>query len=260
MSLELAEACLQAGELAEALAALDDYLAGAPDDRAARRLRVDVLRRLPGRAREALAELDRLSGDEPLLRYEILTALGEEDAAFAVVEQAYRRSADLDTAELLLRLFYRRAEADAALRLLADLPQTWRWLGWGGDFYALKADCSGAAAAYSAALADLQRVPPSAIVATQRAHLLLKRADAFRRLKRWSEAETDLRAAAQLVPNDPTIPFNQGLVLYESGSLHRALPLCRDALDHAPETLRDHMRAVLTTEPRYRTLAQALLL
>ena len=259
MSLELAAACLQAGELADALDALAAHLAQFPDDQAARHLRSDVLLRLPGRARDALAELDQLRDDDPLLRYQILELIGDHEAAFAAVSAGWEQGRDLRLAELYLRLLRERREFAAALRLLADLPKTWRWLSWSGDFHALKGDFCVAAQQFCSALDELQRLPNSALTDAERAHLLLKRADTYRRLKRWPEAEADLQAAARIIPNDPTILFNQGLVLYESGDLYGALPLCRDALDHAPDALRDTMRATLTTEPRYQTLAQALL-
>ncbi len=256
-ALELAEAFIQAGELDDALAALDEHLAEYPDDSDVRRLRIDVLLRLPGRARAALDDLGLLP-DDPLLRYQIFERLGDHAAAFAAVEQAWDQAPDPRTAELLLRLLEQRREVEKALRVLADLPKTSNWLEWSGDFHALKGDCPAAVEYFCAAL-DLLADSNDPLIRIRCAHLLLKRAESYRKMKSWAQAEADYRAAETIIPDDPLILFNRGLLIYEQGHLRQALPLCRDALDHAPEGLRAHMRAVLTDEPRYRTLAQALL-
>src|SRR5207237_257505 len=95
------------------------------------------------RAREALTDLDALaapSTDDLLLRAQTLEALGDSEAAFAAIEQAWSAHHDLRSAELLLSALFRRGETKRALELLADLPKSWKWLGWSGDFYALKGD------------------------------------------------------------------------------------------------------------------------
>jgi tetratricopeptide (TPR) repeat protein len=260
--LELAESFIRAGELNHALEALDQHLVAAPDDADARRLRIDVLLRLPGRASDALSALNNLkplTADDHLQRANILEILGDEVGAFAAVEQAWMEHSDLRSAELMLRFLQRWGESARGLELLADLPKTWKWLGWSGDFYALRGDYSIAEEHYCSSLEQLERIEPSAITETQRAHLLLKRADAYRRLKRFADADADYRTVEAIIPDDPLIPFNRGLLIYEQGNLRGALPLCRDAMDHAPDALRDLMRNTLMDEPRYRTLAQALL-
>ena len=260
--LELAEAFIQTGELSDALDALNQHLEANSDDQMARRLRADVLMHLPGRAREALADLDALttaSADDLLLRAQILEPLGAREAAFAAVEQAWKEHHDPRSAELLLTALYRRGETDRALLLLADLPKTWNWLGWSGDFYALKGETAIASEHFCSALDQLDQGEKNGLTETQKATLLLKRAEAYRRLKRYADAEADYHAAEAIIPTDPMIPFNRGLLIYEQGHLRQALPLCRDALDHAPEGLRDHMRRVLTNDPKYKTLVQALL-
>ncbi|MEO8393720.1 MAG: hypothetical protein ABI700_12085, partial [Chloroflexota bacterium] len=103
--IELAEAFIQTGELGDALDALNQHLQAQPDDEGARRLRASVLLHLPNRAREALADLDALaapSTDDLLLRAQTLEALGDSEAAFAAIEQAWSAHHDLRSAELLL--------------------------------------------------------------------------------------------------------------------------------------------------------------
>ena len=260
--IELAEAFIQTGELADALDALNQHLEATPDDANARRLRASVLLHLPGRERDALADLDALAvltADDGLLRAQTLETLGDPTGAFAALEQAWVAYHDPRSAELLLRALYKRGEAAPALELLADLPKSWNWLGWSGDFYALKGELAIAAEHFCSALEQLDSAEKNGLTEVQRANLLLKRAEIYRRLKRYAEAEADYQAAEAIIPSDPMIPFNRGLLIYEQGKLRAALPLCRDALDHAPEGLRDHMRRILTNDPRYKTLVQALL-
>jgi len=254
--LELADAFLRAGELPDALAALDAHLAGHPDDADARRLRIDVLLHLPDRARDALVALDALpepSGEDRLRRLTALAQLGEADGS------EIGAVGDPALTEALLARLYSLGAVDPALRLLADLPKTWGWLRWSGDFYALKGDFTVAAEHFCSALEQLDHIEPNPLVAAQKAALLLKRAAAYHRLKQYAAAEADYLAAEAIIPDDPMIPFNRGLVIFEQGNLRRALPLCRDALDHAPRALRDHMRDVLFGDPRYHMLAQALM-
>ncbi len=206
---ELAEAFLQAGELEDACAALDQQLEIQPTDTEARRLRAAVLLRLPGRPRDALRDLDAIADptpDDHLLRAQICDALGDGEGAFAALWQVWLASHDLRAADRLLQYLYRRGEIAEALLLLLQLPKTWRWFAWRGDFSALLGEDAGAILIYGAALHDLGRGEDSAIRATQRAYLLLKRAEVYRRLKRWAEADADYAAASAIIPNDPTIP------------------------------------------------------
>jgi tetratricopeptide (TPR) repeat protein len=265
MALELAEAFLQAGELSDALDALDQHLQQQPQDDDARRLRVEILLRLPeDRAREALADLDALLTRTPrdlLLRAKACDLLGDRDAAYAAAAQAWEQGYEErpQVLETMLRLLLEKRDADSGLHLLADLPKTREWLEWRGKFYALKGDYRGAAEHFCSAIDSLGGAGDP-LIAVQRAALLLRRADTYRRLKRWADAEADYRAAEAIIPDDPLIPFNRGLLIFEQGNLRGALPLCRDALDNAPAGLRDTMRDAITTDPRYKTLAQALLL
>lgn len=259
-SLELAEAFLHAGELADAFTILSDHLNLNPADAAARRLRASIAARLPGHARHALddlAALETLTAGDHLLRWRILADLGDHDAAFAALQAAHALDPDSRTTDHLLAELLRRGDADAALALLADQPRTWAWQVWRGDFHTLKGDDGAAVDQFGAALDDLAVLGDSPLIVVQRARLLLKRADAYSRLRLFAQAEADYAAAAVLVPDDPLIPFNRGLLAFTRGDTEAALALCRPALDAAPAALREHMRAALAAPP-YAALALAL--
>jgi tetratricopeptide (TPR) repeat protein len=263
MSLELAEAFIQAGELADALDALDDHLEAHPDDHDARRLRVEVLIRLPAMALEAvndLAALPEWTERDHLNRLRILVDWGFSPEAGAVLADEYRRRPDFATyAPLLLTYLYKYGEIDQALELLADLPKTPDWLLWSSKFYTLKGDDRVAAEHYCTALDQL---PPSdnPLREIQRAGLLLLRADTYRRLKQYADADADYTAAEAIAPNDPTIPFNRGLLTFEQGDLPLALALCKGAMERAPEILRNTaMLKILREEPRYAALYSAIM-
>ncbi len=260
--LDRAAAFIRAGELDDALAALDQHLEAHPDDDDARRLRIDVLLRLPARADDALAALQalpELTEEDTIARLGVLIRLGASDALDTTLEGAYARFPDsLALADLLLARLYARRSSDRALELLADLPKSWQMLRWGGDFFALKGDDRSAAEHFCSALDQIGE-SKDPLLQLQKATLLLKRADAYRRLKQYADADADYQAAAVIIPDDPMIPFNRGLLIFEQGNLRGALPLCREALDHAPDALRDRMRDVLYDDPRYGALAQALL-
>ena len=259
--MERAEAFLRAGELDEALAALDEHLQAHPNDSDVQRLRINVLIRLPRRAQatlEALQTLPELTKDDYTTRFGALLHLHLPGVDEALVQAAARFSAHPALAELALEVLHRRGASDQALELLAGLPQTPHWLSWHGTFCTLGGDYRAAAEQYCSALAQLADTKDP-LRLLQRATLLLKRADAYRRLKQYADSEADYLAAEAIIPDDPMIPFNRGLLIFEQGNLRRALPPCRDALDHAPDALREHMRHALLDEPRYCTLAQALL-
>ena len=206
--LELVEAFISAGELEEAVAVLDEYLDTHTHDTEAIRLRAELLVRLPGRARDALYDLDHLperSADDHLLRASAFDALGDQDGVFAAIEQAYAANPDLRNVDLLLNQLYKRGDSERALNLLADLPKTWHWFSLTGDFHALTGDYVTAEVDYSAALDDLAQAEPSAINDLRRAYLLLRRAEVYQRLERFADADADYAAASAIVPNDPTI-------------------------------------------------------
>lgn len=268
--LELADAFIRAGELEDALDALNQQLADPAADQRddTLRLRAAVLARFPDqpeRLRAALGDYAALAAptaDDEDRRAALHERLGDVRAAVDALGRARALAPDDSRlTERQVALLVEHGWLDEAAALVAALPETWQWLTWRGDIAIDRKRDAEALGHYAAALAlfEAHVDQSSKLAANLRAQLLIKRARAYRHLKRCAEAEADYLAAEAIIPNDPTIMFNRGLLAYDCKGLRRALPLCRDALDLAPPGLRDWMRQKLREDPRYRELAGALL-
>jgi hypothetical protein len=160
-ALQLAEAFIQAGELPDALDALNAHLATQADDADALRLRAALRLRLRtvDDLRAGLADLEALqepTADDHIQRSIILGELAEWPAARdAAMAARALRPADERIAERYLLTLGRCGEYAAARTLLESLPRTWRWLEWAGDL-ARDAGDPLAAQHYTAALAHLE--------------------------------------------------------------------------------------------------------
>lgn len=265
--MQLAEAFIQTGELADALDALDQHLDSSPGDEAARRLRIAVLLRLGGgdHLRQALSDFDSvtpLTADDEVQRSLILEKLDNlEDALQAMMRARSLNPVDDRLVERSLHLLIAQGKTGAALELVRTQPRAWRWLQWEGDLLVLTGDDMTATARYGLALAQLnERYPADDRFTTPiRARLLLARGDAYRRLGDLNQAEKHYIAAGKLIPTDPMIPFNRGLLAAERGSLPDALELCRRGLDQASIFLQKEMKTLLHSDARYAALARQLL-
>lgn len=266
-ALQLAEAFIRAGELGDALDALNQHLAARPNDDEAYRLRAAVRLRLPDvdHLAQALSDLDHLTNPTPadhLQRAIILESCGDHAGAVSAVERARRLiPGDERLAEHQLYLLLRQDELDAADQLLTEQPETWRWQQWRGDLAARRGQQGEAAALYTSALAELENAFPAASrwADSLRARLLLARADACFEAGDFGQAEADYANAERLIPGDPMIPFRRGLLASLQGDSGLALVLCRSALDQAGDGLRPQMEHLLRNDLRFMELAGALL-
>jgi tetratricopeptide (TPR) repeat protein len=200
-----ADAFLLAGELADALEALDSYLADHPADGDVLRLRAAVLLRLPGddsawAALDDLAAMRARTAEDEIARVRALRRLNEDTAAHEALFDAFERTADPRLADLLLTSLYDRHEIAPAWGVLAALPETALWLRWRGDFALLAGDAAAAVDAFSMALSRLDTLHPNDVIANQRGQLLLRRAEAYRLQGETSLAVADTRAARRLLP------------------------------------------------------------
>lgn len=206
-----ADAFPMAGELADALEALDSYLAENPLDGDILRLRAAVLLRLPGddaawAALDDLAAMRARTAEDEIARVRALRRLNEDAAAHEALFEAFERTEDLRLADLLLASLYSRQEIDLAQDVLVTLPDTALWLRWRGDFALLAGDAAAAVAAFSAALARLDALAGSEIIANQRGQLLLRRAEAYRLQGDMTAASADAEAARALLPAEQQGP------------------------------------------------------
>jgi tetratricopeptide (TPR) repeat protein len=265
--LEIAQAFVSAGELADALEPLNQHLAANADDQAARRLRIAVLMRLPGddHQRMALADLDSLSdpGAEDEWRRSIVwQTLGDLGQAADVLAKARTRWPDDEgLIERHLYLLMHNRDYAGAQTLLATLPRTWRWLIWAGDVAMEYTTSAEAVACYTEALADLDRqfdVASNPFAANIQAQLFLSRAHAYMGDQAHVLADADFAAAQSIIPDDLMIPFYRGLIAAERGDLVMGISLCGEALNQANDWMRESMESMLRINPRYAGLVALL--
>lgn len=259
---QIAEACLQAGEVQEALQALEDHLKTSPDD-AGRRLHAALLLRLRSDEtglRQALADLAALSSEETddfVQRSIIHEKLGDVEAAQTQMRRALEdRPNDERLAERLVWLLRQAGRLNEALALIRQQRRTWRWLRWEGDLLAEMGDNTTASARYGLAMAQMEAqfdLSAEAHLAAQHAQIAGARAGAFSRMGLVTAAEECYAIAAQRL-KDPVMDFNRGLLRLLSGELDEAEALCRAGLAAASEEVRATMLAELRGNERYTAL------
>lgn len=266
-ALELAQAFIETGEITDALDALNTHLTEQPADLAARRLRAELLTRAsdPADLRRALSDFDQLPAltpDDIIRQSAIHERLNDPATALATVTDGLRDYPGADRlTERYLVLLQAQGDLTTALAVLDDLPQTWRWSQWRGDLTGQVPDHVAAVAHYSTALTDLAQhldtMHPD-YAQTIEARLRLARAESYRQLDQRTQADADYARAEALVPDDPAIPFNRGLLAALDGRLDEAVRRCRNALEQAASLVAEGMRAELQADPRYAELVKRL--
>lgn len=267
--MELANAFIRAGELPDALQALDTQLTAQPDDDEARRLRAAVLLRLPDEEhlQRARTDLEALAAKTPAdyVQLSILAErLADPEQAVAMMQSACQLAPDDERLlERLLSLLIKQQHFTEALTLVRSRGRDWRWLQWEADLLTLCADFTAAAAVYQQALNLLEErldYRANRVAGALRTHLLLALGYACRRSGQLETADTCYRAALEYYPDDTTIAFNRGLLLALRGELDEAVQQCRAALEATenPE-LRTGMIHTLHSETALKMLAERLL-
>lgn len=265
--LELANAFIQTGELTDALDALNQQLMASPMDDDARRLRIETLMRFKDdeHLQMALADLDQLANlavDDLYKRSVIQEKPGHLDAALASIAAALHHE---PTSERLIErqvhLLRSRGDYVAALRILESLPLTWRWQQWRGDLAVLAGKPDDAIRWYTDALAQLlfqtDGLPEVWAIGLQ-ARLLLARAKVYHQQLQFDAAEVDYLTAKYLIPNDPMIDFQLGLIAWQRGQQSEAIALCQAGWQAASSRLREEMQRELTANSGQMALAKAL--
>ena len=265
--LQLAEAFIRTGELADALDALNPHLEANPNDEAALRLRAAVLMRLPGEdyARAALADLARLPEPtaEDFVQQSIIwqMGLGDWQQAVTMTEQAHALAkGDERTAERLLMLYEQTGNLDAARKLVAEQPQNWRWLQLAGDMAQKAGDYGAAAETYTQALVDLEAkldAEQNAITRNIKGMIVGSRAAAYLKAGQPEAAETDYHAAARYLPTDLSYSLMAGIAAALQGQQERALTLCQSVLNDEPALI-DMLREQAAIHPQLEALVDQL--
>lgn len=267
-ALEIAEAFIQAGELQDALEYLNKHIEEKGANDAALRLRAAVMARLSGRYRDALDDLDALTQQQPddyILRAVLLELSGQPEAALQASADGHAAHPHSDRmTEHYLYLLRRQGEFERASAVIAELPESWRWSQWAGDLSVDRGEDKDAIIHYDAAIQTLQvryylsdskaayiledegiSDAASLTIPAVYARLLLARAHCLRRLGHYSAAEADYERAQTLIPDDPAIPFNRGLVAFHMGDTVQAKGLIEGALREANPMLKAEMQDVL---------------
>ncbi|HUN05792.1 MAG TPA: tetratricopeptide repeat protein [Aggregatilineales bacterium] len=206
--IQIAEACLQAGELSQAVEILDSHLHEHPADDEARRLRANVRLCQPEveSVQAALADLGALGHPTPadwLACSVAAERLGDLPAAVRYGEQARALAPDDDRfAERLITLHLRAGQLEAARALLATLPRRWSWLRWAGDVEAQAGDIAGAIRLYGAALQDFEthHPAPNPFMQALYAEIVARRAALFAQSGDTQAAKADTDLLEKIAP------------------------------------------------------------
>ncbi len=234
-TLDLARAFIQAGELDDARATLDAHIQTQPADDDARRLHAEILARLNA-PQAALDDLDRLAvmGPDDIMLYANLLEALNRPAVMVLAEGCSRYPDD----ERLLERYVRTLHPEQARTLIAD-RSGWRWRQWAGDLAVQVNDLNDAIHCYTDAV---DAVAGRDHFESIHARLLLARAGVYLHLNQLDSAESDYQSAAGLVPGDPVIDFNLGIIAARRGHHDRAQALCKTAIVKAPPALRGSLR------------------
>lgn len=267
--MQLAQAFIRAGELHDAVDALNQQLAAHPGDDEARRLRVSVLLRLPGdelleQALKDLTSLMQKTADDYVQMSILDERLHRLDGAIQAMHQACQLAPqDERLVERLPGLYIKNGDTAAALALVQQQPRTWRWLQWEADLLLMREEFTTAAVCYGQVLEQIDArydVRVNQVMGAIRTRILLARAYAYRRSGQYAAAKQDYDTAKRYYPDENAIDFNCGLLLALQGQVDKAVEQCREAMRTTtnPELLAE-MRRTLASEPELQPLAQHLL-
>lgn len=211
------------------------------------------------------AQLTALTPDDAVRCSGLYERLGDLRGALHVIESARQQfPQEARLTERHVHLLHTDGQYAAALAVIRALPadqiNSWRWQQWIGDLSAEMGSTTNAVEAYSKAL-DLLEAHSAGMDARWalplRARMLLARSSVNRKSEAYTIADADAAAAAALIPDDPAVPFNRGLIAAMRGDLTTAKALIRQALDAAPEIMREAFVRELDADARFSSLLQA---
>lgn len=259
-ALEMAEAFLKAGELDDALEALCEHLADHPLDAEALRLRGRLYGRI-GRASEALADYAAITQPEPddhIEQANILSADGQAASAIVLLRDAHEAHPTCSRlAERLIRLLVDAGEVVEARRIAGDMGDMmqgtrsgWGWWSRAGDLAMMNDDPRTAAEYYGRAIGHFQRTADalSPVMQNVMGGWYCARAAAYIALDAPEAALRDYRTAAELIPDDASIRFQIGLLIFQHGDAAErdgGREMARDAWRAMSPLVRAHAAADL---------------
>ncbi|MCA9912121.1 MAG: tetratricopeptide repeat protein [Anaerolineae bacterium] len=265
--LQMADAFIQAGELPDALDALNQHLQDHPDDAAALRLRISVQLRMGDEESLLAALVDTESlAQKSAEDYQQISVIQQRLGNLGAAEDAMRAAlglapGDVRMSERLVDLLQQEGELQGALEIVREQERSWKWLQWEGDLLAQLGDHTMATARYGLALAQLSEYEGQMrmdYLQALQARLLLARADSYRHLGQYDVSRQHYEEAQKLLPEDPAIAFNLGILAALSGELAAGVAQCRTALQSAPDAMRQEMLTSVQKDPSLAELAQSL--
>jgi len=265
--MELADAFIKTGELADALEALNQQLEQTPNDEVAKRLRASVLLRI-GNEDQLIYAIHDLKGlqnpqAEDFIQLSVLyERAGELEQATQAMKSALDLSAsDVRAIERLLTLYIAQDAYDNALALVHQQSTDWRWMQWEADLLVKMDQHEDAIQQYLSVIQLLDNqfnLEADAHLRAIKGQNLLACAHAYRRLEHYVAAQQHYSAAQIILTDDPTIGFYIGVTSALQGNLDTAVNQCRMALDSCNDLLRDHLLNEISTHPKLLDLLNQL--
>lgn len=267
--MELAEVFIKTGELNDALEALNQQLANAPQDAKARRLRASVLLRFdePEQLKQALVDLQQIpdpAREDFVQQSVIYERLGKKDDAIQVMHTAHETlPEDERILERLVEVMTDAEHYNEVIALLKNAPQTWRWLMRQADTYTAINQPEDALIALNRAADHLVTIFPDLLSPVSRnsmARIHVARGQVYMKLNDLDAAESDFKDALYHIPDDVTITFNLGLIYALKENMSKAKRYCQKALNATSDYVRQTLIDVLDSDERYDELKANLTL
>lgn len=265
-AVELATFHLLAGEINDALVALDARLENAPEDDAARRLRAEIYttRNTPETLADALADLARLDERTPedgLHIALIFERMGDLPRAIQTLAETSAAAPEhLRVRQRWMELAFKSGDLETARLAVRGLPDDWRMLELAGDLTARYAEATGedddlltqADALYEMAL---QSLPSGHWNSPFRARILLARASVNLRLNLPDEVAHYAELAGALIPTEPAYHFYIGWSLVKRGSGAQGFARVQRALKAASEPVYEALWETIAGDEDFQNLS-----
>jgi tetratricopeptide (TPR) repeat protein len=255
-SMQLAEAFLRTGELDDALDVLNAHLAQSPTDSDALRLRASLHMRL-GNVGQALADCHSIptpTAEDAVLQSRLYERDGDTARALSAMRDALALAPhEARYHERVVHLLSARGDWEGVLAVAQAQPPEWRWQQHMGDALAHLGRDDEARACYDAVLIALDaliaQMVQKGVFRAIKARVLLARAEIAMRQARYDDASADFSLAKRIIPDDPTIDFNLGILKAYKGDWEGALGQCQEAYGFASDAIRAHLREEVQRTP-----------